>query len=55
MYVVMDKDGNPWGPFDDPSKATLWAAREWPDEPMHDERYPPHREGWVVVALRPAN
>jgi hypothetical protein len=55
MYAIIDKDGNPWGPFDKAVIAGAWADKKWPGLPVHDAREPPHREGWIVVAIRPAD
>ena len=41
MHIVIDKHGNPWGPFDKSYDAAKWAQSKWPDEK------------WEVVALRP--
>lgn len=54
MYVVMDKDGNLWGPFDGAISADYWATKKWPRQPHYDER-PAPREGWSIVAIRPAD
>lgn len=54
MYAVMDKDWNPWGPFESPAHAVDWAEKKWPKQPPNDPRDPPHREGWSIVAIRPA-
>jgi hypothetical protein len=53
MYVVVDKDGNPWGPFRDGQGAFEWAVGQWPEQTI-DTRHPPHRDGWSIVAIRPA-
>jgi hypothetical protein len=55
MYAVLDKDGNPWGPFDNAMKAGAWANAKWPTQPHNDPRWPPHREGWNIIAIRPAD
>jgi hypothetical protein len=56
MYVVMDKDGNLWGLFSLAGLASKWARDKWPSQPKHDERVDlPFREGWSIVAIRPAN
>ena len=36
QWVVIDSDGDPWGPFESKPLAFLWAAKKWPDE-QHDE------------------
>jgi hypothetical protein len=54
MFVVMDKDGNLWGPFENGTLAWNWAYELWPTQ-HQDERYPPHRKGWSIVAIRPAD
>lgn len=52
-YLLMDADGNPWGPFDSARGATEWAAKKWPDqkESIGDE-HGNFGEGWSVYALR---
>jgi hypothetical protein len=32
-----DKDGKIWGPFEDPTKATAWAEKNWPNVPFRDD------------------
>jgi hypothetical protein len=54
MYLVMDKDGNPWGPFEKSGDAAWWAHQKWPGA-MDDPRSPPDKEGWSIVAIRPAD
>jgi hypothetical protein len=54
MYVVKDKDGNLYGPFENARHAAGWAVSKWPGQ-IQDERTAPHREGWSVVAIRPAD
>jgi hypothetical protein len=53
MYVVMDKHDNPWGPFENLEAAHAWACGKWGDK--MDDRLPPHKEGWSIVAIRPAD
>jgi hypothetical protein len=52
MFVVLDRAGIPWGPFDDAAKAGAWAHKKWPEQPANDARSVPHREGWNVSAVR---
>jgi hypothetical protein len=49
MYVVFDKDDNPWGPFKSAIEAAEWAAKKWPDQ---KEATDEERTGWVVAFLR---
>lgn len=46
-YILRDRDGNPWGPFDSAVEVAAWAKTKWPDQ---DEGEP--RVGWRVLALR---
>lgn len=46
QYVVFDKSGNPWGPFDDAKAAHDWAEKKWPGMDAADTA-----DGWVVVLL----
>jgi hypothetical protein len=54
MYVVMDEDGNLWGPFEGGELAFDWAEGKWPGQTI-DDRQPPHRDGWSIVAIRPTD
>ena len=31
-YVILDTDGELWGPFDTHKEAVTWARQHWPDE-----------------------
>jgi hypothetical protein len=55
MYVVMDCAGNLRGPFTTAQRAAMWAKFTWPEQPANDERDIKHREGWSIVAIRPAD
>jgi hypothetical protein len=55
MYIVLDKDGNPRWPFEKAYEAAGWAFKKWPEQPAHDQRGGEHREGWSIVAIRPAD
>jgi hypothetical protein len=46
--IVLDKDGNPWGPFDGIVAAGEWAHVKWP----YAEQDPDEVAGWNVVVLR---
>lgn len=52
-YVLMNADGNPWGPFDKATAAAEWATNKWPEqsEAVGDERGN-LSEGWTVWTLR---
>lgn len=45
--VVIDRDGNPWGPFSDSAVAAMWAMGKWPDQEQDTEG------GWDIVAVLP--
>jgi hypothetical protein len=49
--IVLDRDHNPWGPFDGLTAAAEFAKRQWPDqeEDMLDRWV---KKGWNVVVLR---
>lgn len=47
MHIVIDQNGNPWGPFEMPEQAWHWAEKKWPGDGPLDEA-----GGWDVVALR---
>lgn len=52
MYIVIDKDGNYWGPFQTGMEAGRWADEKWPGGELRDDE--DHgAAGWLVAALRP--
>lgn len=52
-YILMDADGNPWGPFKQVVVAAEFAALKWRDqkEAVGDD-YGNLSEGWTIYALR---
>lgn len=40
LWIVLDKNGNPWGPFDSTAAAGEFAVGKW------------GADQWTVVALR---
>jgi hypothetical protein len=51
QLIVIDKDGNPWGPFDTPEALAAFAKRKWPDQDERPEGAP-QSEGWRAMTLR---
>jgi hypothetical protein len=53
MFIVFDKDGNPWGPFKSALEAAAFATKKWPDqkESIGDD-YGNPGDGWTVAFLR---
>lgn len=49
-YILIDRDGNPWGPFEEATNAVEWAQKKWPDQD-----HGPKDVGWRVLALRHPN
>jgi hypothetical protein len=47
LHIILDPDGNPWGPFNDATKAWDWAEAKWPGRDITRED-----GGWDLVALR---
>lgn len=55
--IIVDKHGNPWGPFENAIEAARWAKTKWPDQEQ-DQDHPGIRgpgKGWDCVALRAPN
>ncbi len=50
LCIVIDRDGNPWGPFEAHLEAVEWAEKKWPGEGA--DAADPALQGWEVVALR---
>lgn len=48
QFVVLDKHGMPWGPFDDATEAAQWAKRKWPDQEQDERRM---GDGWDIAVL----
>lgn len=51
-FIIIDREDNPWGPFDDGAKAVGWAKAKWPDQQQVNED-DGVTEGWDLVLLRP--
>jgi hypothetical protein len=45
QVIIMDEDGNAWGPFDGIVAAAEWAGKKWPH--LKDSE-----DSWTVCALR---
>ena len=37
LFVLRDKDGKIWGPFEDSTKAIKGAEGKWPDTPRYED------------------
>lgn len=37
LSIIIDKDGNPWGPFDSSVAAATWANEKWPDQEQDED------------------
>ena len=44
QWIVRDKEGNPWGPFEGSAKAIAWAHQKWPEEIEQED-------GWDIEML----
>ena len=55
LHIIIDKHGNPWGPFDNARRAVDWAKEMWPDQKQvelgigNDDKL---GIGWDLWALR---
>jgi hypothetical protein len=46
--IVIDMDGDGWGPFESVEAAVAWAGRKWPDQQQDEQR---QGGGWYVSTL----
>jgi hypothetical protein len=49
QWIVTDKNGNPWGPFETTEAINAFVKRKWPNQEQDPEH---HGEGWDVRLLR---
>jgi hypothetical protein len=52
QFIVTDKNGNPYGPFNDATEAARWAAKKWPDQEQDSDRT---GKGWDITMRRSPN
>lgn len=46
--IVRDREGNWWGPFEQPKDAAQWATLKWPAQDEGEKG-----KGWKIEWLRP--
>lgn len=51
-WIVRDRNGNAWGPFEKTNEPGEWARRKWPDQEQDERR---EGKGWDIEALRDPN